>query len=203
MWLPSFPLKVLAVLEVSVAGVEAFIAQTSSLCPRRLVTIHLGVDGSAQHFKIESTCYNNTTFRVPDARGLQPQAEPISHARGLDAPMSTSFDCVRLCAALAHEGFDVEVSSDPGRYLCNYVYYRSCCEREGRGLGAGGVGGVGGMGGMGAVGAVGGVGGGGAAGEGRGGVVFIHVPPLSVAPAAVQLAFVRRVAELLCGDGIW
>lgn len=180
-WLPSFPLKVLAVLEVSVAGVEAFMSQTAALCPRRRVSIHLGVDGGAMRFKLESSCYNNSSFRVPDERGMQPQEEPISASRPLDFRQGTSFDCAGLCAALAKEGFDVEVSDDPGRYLCNYVYYRSCCEQQGRALGA----------------AVGG-GGGGDGGDDGGGVIFIHVPPFSVVPAAVQLAFVRRAAELLC-----
>ncbi len=37
--------------------------------------------------------------------------------------METSMDLKRLADALAVEGHEVELSTDPGRYLCNLLYY--------------------------------------------------------------------------------
>ena len=34
--------------------------------------LHIGVDGGATHFKLESRACNNATFRIPDNRGAQP-----------------------------------------------------------------------------------------------------------------------------------
>lgn len=169
-WLAKFPFKIFSVLEVSTTGVDSFICQTQQLRACSKVSIHLGVDTGATTFKLEQCCYNNCSFRVPDAVGNMPDKQCIAPGSPLDCCMETTFDCERACEVLRQEGHDVTVSRDPGRYLCNYVYYRSCsdggnCSAVGGGTSA----------------------------------IFIHVPPFSEIPLDKQVAFVMRAAEVLCG----
>lgn len=67
------------------------------------------------------------TFRVPDQSGYQPDMVSIDENQLFDAPLSSDLDVVGLCQELALEKWDVELSTDPGRFLCNYVYYNSLC----------------------------------------------------------------------------
>ena len=91
-----------------------------------LIFIHLGVDGNATNFKLESNCYNNMTFRVPDERGFQPSGiliEPTSKA--FDEACRTTIPLGEVDMALKAAGYPVVISTDPGRYLCNYIYFKS------------------------------------------------------------------------------
>ena len=63
------------------------------------------------------------TFRQADQKGFQPDQCPIVTACALDACATTDLDVATLCASMRIPPFIV--STDPGRYLCNYVYYNS------------------------------------------------------------------------------
>lgn len=127
---PSCPLQVFTILEVSTAGVEKYLESIEALCSSKnssRISIHLGVDSSATTFKLEKCCYNNCTFRIPDALGHQPEACPIDPSDAFDTAVESKFDLDLACDQLSSAGHCVQVSLDPGRYLCNYVYYRSSC----------------------------------------------------------------------------
>jgi len=123
----SFPVQILGVLEVSITGVEKFLESTRYLfstgAPRCF--IHLGVDSGSKGFKLERKSFNNSNFRIPDALGHQPESCKIDNSQELDSPLCCSFDIEAALQTLQGEGFNVSASDDPGRYLCNYVYYRS------------------------------------------------------------------------------
>jgi pyroglutamyl-peptidase len=89
------------------------------------ITIHLGVNSKATNFQLEQFAHNNMTFRIPDVKGFQPENEQIDDSQILDNVECTSFLVHDACATLKEEGFDVGVSDDPGRYCCNYIYYKS------------------------------------------------------------------------------
>jgi pyroglutamyl-peptidase len=91
------------------------------------ILIHLGVDYSRQSINLESLAYNNMTFRVPDQSNYQPDMACINENQDFDAPLSSDLDVVGLCEQLVADKWNVKVSSDPGRFLCNYVYYTSLC----------------------------------------------------------------------------
>ena len=120
------PVKLYAVLEVSTVGVDAFLQSVSDVRGDR-ICIHLGVDSSGHHFKLERAAYNNTTFRIPDTTGLQPNACKIVDQFEFDEPLASKFNLDAALTTLQDEGFDVKTSDDPGRYLCNYVFYQSQC----------------------------------------------------------------------------
>jgi pyroglutamyl-peptidase len=114
------------VLEVSVDGVSEFqsgVRETEAVDD--LILIHLGVDSNATEFKIEKYAYNNMTFRVADERGYQPNECKIYLTEEFDDKICSSIDCEKLLDGLRADGWTVNISTDPGRFLCNYVYYNS------------------------------------------------------------------------------
>ena len=99
--------------------------------------VHLGVHSRAECFRIERKAYNVDDFRIPDNDGVQISGERISAEIPGDA-IATTIDCEALCAALLNVEGDrgpastetgasirCAPSSDPGRFLCNHVYFRS------------------------------------------------------------------------------
>ena len=113
---------VLEVLPVAVDKVDKF---HENLPDDGLCFIHLGVNGSGTSIQLEKVAYNNMDFRCPDESGYTPQKTPIIADEGLDAPLSSILPLDDIANELAEEGFNCTVSEDPGRFLCNYVYYRS------------------------------------------------------------------------------
>jgi pyroglutamyl-peptidase len=98
------------------------------------IAIHLGVNAKATCVNVEQRAYNNMTFRVPDECGLQPCEEKINPRCELDSAMETNFPVGDIVAALQREGHNIVVSSDPGRFICNYMYYSSLKRYERVGL---------------------------------------------------------------------
>jgi pyroglutamyl-peptidase len=109
-------------LEVSVEKCK----EIATLSDNETLFIHIGVDAGSSHIKLEQFAYNNMTFRVPDQRGFQPLNEPIEGEISFDVPLQTCFQLNELSACLNCKGYEfVKVSSDPGRFLCNYLYFQS------------------------------------------------------------------------------
>jgi pyroglutamyl-peptidase len=88
--------------------------------------LHLGVHSSTPCMRLEKYGYNNMTFRVVDEAGYQPENQCISSECPFDESLQTDFNLDQIVEQMKAEGrFDCCVSTDPGRYLCNYVYYQS------------------------------------------------------------------------------
>ncbi|GFY91565.1 peptidase C15, pyroglutamyl peptidase I-like protein [Actinidia rufa] len=80
----------------------------------------------AVKFAIERQAANEATFRCPDELGWQPQQLPIIHEDGgISRTRETSCSVEAILRFLKKKGFDVTVSDDAGRFVCNYVYYHS------------------------------------------------------------------------------
>jgi pyroglutamyl-peptidase len=90
-----------------------------TLRPRAIVL--LGEAGNAARVRLETRAWNELDFTIPDVAGRQPSGEKIEQGGG--AYLETAMDVKRVAAALADVGHDVELSADPGRYLCNRLYY--------------------------------------------------------------------------------
>jgi len=146
--------------------------------------IHLGVDSNATSFKLENMCYNNMTFRVPDQRGFQPSGIPIDTTEAFDGACATALPLMEVNATLIDEGYPVVVSSDPGRYLCNYIYFKSLQytsglnhtqqqqQQQGRSLDLLET-----------------------PRRRQHHSLFIHVPPLTVVPLEQQCSFIKNAVE--------
>jgi hypothetical protein len=174
------------------------------------VVLHLGVAYNATGFRLERCAYNDATFRVPDEGGCMPDGECISLLRGGDDDdhddhdddgveslahdwgrcVETTLDLDGLCDELRTrpDGEEVTVSADPGRFVCNYAYYLSLnrCRSINDELRRAGK-----------------------TDRRRDGTVrahdatdrhhalFVHVPPFDAIPEGRQLAFIRRVMEVI------
>jgi pyroglutamyl-peptidase len=149
-----------------------------------VIVLHLGVNDGGTTFQLESCAYNEATFRIPDERGYQPIGQPVCGGVGdsddandddgvscrvgqtLYSPFDVPNLVQQLNATSAAEASAVRasVSTDPGRFVCNYTYcyslhsFRDCANVR---------------------------------------CLFLHVPPLWVAPLQDQLRFVAGLMEAL------
>jgi pyroglutamyl-peptidase len=106
-------------IPVSERGVDNAIESilNSSITDDNILVIHLGVDETATHIKLEQFAYNEKNFRIPDMDGNVYDGEPISPGKP-----------DRLSTQLVSSSIDhsmVISSSDPGGYICNMLYYKS------------------------------------------------------------------------------
>lgn len=92
-----------------------------------VVFLHLGVNVFGEGFQVESCAYNDASFRIPDERGYQPTSVPILDHQPLGSPTNTELDVSDLAQnqTNAFPTVKTKVSTDPGRFVCNYLYYWS------------------------------------------------------------------------------
>lgn len=112
------------------------IFETAASTPNNesVVWLHLGVNSGAKRFAIERQAFNEATFRCPDELGWQPQQVPIVLADGGTCKTrQTPCSVETICSFLKKKDFDVTLSDDAGRFVCNYVYYHSLLFAEQRG----------------------------------------------------------------------
>lgn len=89
---------------------------------RPAVSLHFGVSTRATGFVIEAYAYN-ATRHMPDENGQI--AGSIDLVSGDRPRRSATLPVRRIVRDLRAAGFPAELSSDPGRYLCNAVLYHS------------------------------------------------------------------------------
>lgn len=89
---------------------------------RPAVSLHFGVSTRATGFAIEAYAYNATRL-MPDENGQT--AGSIDLVSGDRPRRSATLPVRRIVRDLRTAGFPAELSSDPGRYLCNAVLYHS------------------------------------------------------------------------------
>jgi len=86
------------------------------------VMIHFGVSPPARGLHIERSAHNETALRH-DASGRLPDTPSISPAGA--ARLDTTLPVTVIAAHLRAQGHAASASGSCGRYLCNYLYYRS------------------------------------------------------------------------------
>ncbi|GAM23508.1 hypothetical protein SAMD00019534_066830 [Acytostelium subglobosum LB1] len=112
------------ILEVSAVSAKQKIDQLAQQYPNDHITlIHFGVDSNAQAFRLERCGWNEANFRVPDERGWQPANESID-ANDTNSHNVTSIPITNVVSNLSPKHL-VQPSDDPGRFICNYIYYHS------------------------------------------------------------------------------
>jgi len=90
------------------------------------VFLHLGVAAGSETFSLENVAYNEATFRCPDERGWTPEQQTIIPKNGhIFHTICTKIPLPDVDRDLKKLGYAVTISQDPGRFLCNYIYYQS------------------------------------------------------------------------------
>lgn len=85
--------------------------------------ILLGEAAGIQQIRLETTAWNELDFKIPDIVGRQPQGRPICPA---SPPIRRStLPLKKIHSRLEISGHDVSLSNNPGRYLCNQVFYHA------------------------------------------------------------------------------
>ncbi len=89
--------------------------------------IHLGLHGGSQTYNLECGSYNKANITSPDNRDYKCFNEPICKEIPLDTLYKTRLEMQELYNGLkgCKMMFPVALSYDPGRYLCNYIYFAS------------------------------------------------------------------------------
>jgi len=93
----------------------------------RQVLIHLGVAGGSKAVSLELHGYNDATFRIPDVRNYQPMGKQINEIMPLEHYYRSMIPIRHILESLKGK-HKVQESVDPGRYICNYIYYLSMTE---------------------------------------------------------------------------
>jgi len=70
---------------------------------------------------------NEASFRIPDEKGWAPSKQPIHPStKDITHQLCTTLPVENLKIALCDKSkFQTEISTDAGRFLCNYIYYQS------------------------------------------------------------------------------
>jgi len=76
-------------------------------------------------FQLEQNAFNEAHFRIPDNDGWKPTHEQITLDKELGHRLLTDLNVKRIRDSLIQKGFDVFISGDAGRFLCNYIYWES------------------------------------------------------------------------------
>eukprot|EP00884_Botryococcus_braunii_P019923 jgi/Botrbrau1/6614/Bobra.104_2s0003.2 len=94
--------------------------------------VHLGVDAHGKAFKLETRAFNEATFRVPDEDGYQPSHMKIDETCSESKALHTDLLLSSLEEKLWQQQHKVCLSGDAGRFLCNFIYYKSLQQAQAR-----------------------------------------------------------------------
>lgn len=83
--------------------------------------ILLGEAAGSEKIRLETCAWNELDFTIPDLAGRQPRASPIHP--GSPTMRRSTLPLKKIHARLTSHGHDVSLSDDPGRYLCNQLFY--------------------------------------------------------------------------------
>ncbi len=90
------------------------------------VIIHFGVAAKNKIFYVETKGYNGADFaNYPDERGYKADGEAIIKGIAYNHPLESIMPCSDLVFSMQGTGLPVDVSDNPGSYVCNYIYYTS------------------------------------------------------------------------------
>ncbi|KAE9597980.1 hypothetical protein Lal_00029594 [Lupinus albus] len=105
---------------------ESVTSKTDDISNANVVWLHLGVNSGAQRFAIERQAANEATFLCPDELGWQPYQVPIvPEDGGISRKRETCLSVEAILKSLKKGAYDVMISDDAGRFVCNYLYYHS------------------------------------------------------------------------------
>ena len=107
-----------------VPEIHSYISTKIEGLPRvAAAVVHLGVAGDRSHISLECRGVNEANFRIPDVFGFQCCGEPVVP----DSPpvLYCSLRLPEILAEMHDKGINCEISTDAGRYVCNYIFFQS------------------------------------------------------------------------------
>ena len=97
---------------------------TPTKTTKTTIMLHLGVNYRGTGFQLEQCAYNDATFRIPDQQGYQPQNIAVVPDSKVGTRFDTTLNVQSLVdkMSLKYPQIETKLSTDPGRFLCNYLY---------------------------------------------------------------------------------
>lgn len=94
--------------------------------------LSFGLAASRSCLSVEDTAYNQIDQKTKDNCGLI----PINKTIDLSSPafLKTTYETSKAKQAIEELNLPCQLSSDPGRYLCNYVYFLALKATKGHAL---------------------------------------------------------------------
>src|SRR5574344_2997413 len=108
------------ILPVSYEGAKKAFSEIQNLKSYDAI-LSFGLASSRHFISLETKAYNEMNAIHLDNDGVRKMGEAI--IKGAPKELSSPFNVPNLKEHLAKEGIETELSSDPGRYICNEVYY--------------------------------------------------------------------------------
>lgn len=124
----AFPMLRTRVLPVDMVVAPARLKQAlRRIRPDALIM--LGEAAGSKTIRLETTAWNEIDFRIPDIAGRQAASRPIR--RGAAAKLSSTLPLAEIHDLFLSGGHPATLSHDPGRYLCNQIFYLALRHLEG------------------------------------------------------------------------
>lgn len=85
--------------------------------------VMLGEAAGSKSIRLETTAWNEQDFRIPDIAGRIIPSRPIQR----DGPpsLASTLPLAQIHTALDSAGHPASMSDNPGRYLCNQLFYQA------------------------------------------------------------------------------
>lgn len=103
----------------SIVELDTMIAERQPRC-----IVQLGVSAKTDLVKLEQFAYNIRDASIPDVDGEYCRAVPI-RAGGLAVARQSTCDLQELQRQLLSRGYQTVLSTDPGKYVCNNIYWHT------------------------------------------------------------------------------
>lgn len=117
--------KTLPEIRTRILPVDAVLAPSrlrqAILQIRPSALIMLGEAGGSTSIRLETTAWNEKDFRIPDIAGRMPAGLPVR--AGAPASMASTLPLQNIHDRMESAGHPVCFSDDPGRYLCNQLFF--------------------------------------------------------------------------------
>ncbi len=104
-------------VESGIASVQA-IAAVKATYPDMIICLG---EATREGLCLETTGYNERQFRIPDNAGQMITESTIID--GAPSFYTTTLPLKPILAAIQHHNIPIRLSDDPGRFLCNEVFY--------------------------------------------------------------------------------
>ena len=88
----------------------------------------MGLAAGGKEISLERFAWNERKASIPDNDGVLYEGKKI--ADDGEERLETEIDIVEIERRLKEEGIPVYISTDPGRYVCNNIYYTALYSRK-------------------------------------------------------------------------
>ncbi|MEP2776583.1 MAG: pyroglutamyl-peptidase I [Luteolibacter sp.] len=99
---------------------------------RPSAVIMLGESAQSTGIQLETTAWNSKDFSIPDIAGRKPKGVPVKG--GAAESLASTLPLKEMHSALNAGGHPVALSNDPGRYLCNQLFFAAMNYLETNGI---------------------------------------------------------------------